>query len=106
MSDDLDDRLRDALRPIDPGDQFAQHVLSRLARDSARQRRPAVFRWAHAAAVAGVVVVVLAAHEWQVRRQGLEARRQLIEALHVTGEKLDLAYRAVNEAGRDQDSGA
>ncbi len=32
---------------------------------------------------------------WQADREttGLEARRQLIEALHITGEKLDVAYR-------------
>jgi hypothetical protein len=41
---------------------------------------------------------MLLAHEWQVRRleQGREARRQLIEALRVTDEKLNLAYRVVN----------
>ncbi len=107
MSDDLDDRLRDALRPVDPGEKFAQSVLSRIARDSLRpQRRPLAFRWSYAAAVAAAALGVLAAHQWHIRRHGLEARRQLIEALQVTGEKLDLAYRAVNEAARDGDSGA
>jgi hypothetical protein len=107
MSDELDDRLRDALRPVDPGEKFTQSVLSRVTRQSLQpQRRPLAFRWAAAAGVAAVALGALAMHQWQLRRQGLEARRQLIEALQVTGEKLDLAYRAVNDAARDEDSGA
>jgi hypothetical protein len=46
-----------------------------------------------------------------VRREqeGLEARRQLLEALQLTGEKLDLAYQAVNREApppADDESGA
>jgi hypothetical protein len=49
--------------------------------------------------------------EWQVRREqeGLEARKQLIEALRLTGEKLDIAYQAVNRKApepTDDGSGA
>ena len=49
--------------------------------------------------------------EWHEPRdlQGPEARRQLIEALRVTSQKLDLAYRIVNTppaSGDDQGSGA
>jgi hypothetical protein len=42
------------------------------------------------------------------RQQGLEARAQLLEALRVTGEKLDLAYRVVNDESRSavDDNGA
>jgi hypothetical protein len=49
-----------------------------------------------------VVVAVLLTHEWQMRRleQGREARRQLIEALRVTDEKLGLAYRVVHAEER------
>jgi hypothetical protein len=61
--------------------------------------------------VAAVVLGVLIAHDWQLRRaqRGLDARKQLIEALRVTGEKLDLAYRAVNDdahAAAGENSGA
>jgi hypothetical protein len=53
-------------------------------------------------------VGTLALYGWQVRRaEGLEARRQLIEALHVTGAKLDLAARAIKDStGATRDSGA
>jgi hypothetical protein len=45
------------------------------------------------------VLTLIVVHDWQTRReqQGLEARRQLIEALRLTGEKLDIAYQVVNE---------
>jgi hypothetical protein len=51
------------------------------------------------AIAASIVLGFLITHEWQARRerQGLEARSQLLEALRVTGEKLDLAYRVVND---------
>jgi hypothetical protein len=119
MSKDLEDRLRGALRPVDPGDGFAHRVMARVVEDSSRssRSRPPLrsqprFRWlAAAAGLACVAVGVLALHALQARRtqQGLEARAQLIEALRVTGEKLDLAYRAVNDeqpAAGGPDSGA
>jgi hypothetical protein len=51
-----------------------------------------------------LVIAVVTAHQWQVHRQerGLQARRQLIQALQLTGEKLDLAYRAVNDLERGE----
>ena len=101
MSDDLDQQLRDALRPVDPEESFAQRVMSRIANDPTRSARQPVgrARWACVALAASVALGGLIIHQWQVRReqQGLEARKQLIQALRVTGEKLDIAYRAVNE---------
>lgn len=106
MSDDLDQELRKALRSVDPGAQFARNVLARI--DATAHRRHGTFRWRWAAAVATVTVGALALHGWQVKRAaGLEARKQLIEALHVTGEKLDLAARAIKDStGATRDSGA
>jgi hypothetical protein len=103
MSDDLDGRLRRALRPVDPGERFTQSVLSRIANEpeQATSRLPAGrMRWASVALAASIILGVLVAQQWQVRRTraGLEARRQLLEALHVTSDKLDIAYRAVNDA--------
>jgi hypothetical protein len=104
MSNNLDDELRGALRPVDPGEEFVQRVLSRVARDSARSRRPAKarYQWLSAALAASIVLGFLITHDWQMRReqQGLEARKQLLEALRVTGAKLDLAYRVVNDEAR------
>jgi hypothetical protein len=102
MSNDLDMRLRRALRPVDPGEQFTQGVLAHLANEPARptMRAPrTMMRWAGAAFAVSIVLGILVQHEWQARRtqQGLEARRQLLEALRLTSDKLDVAYRAVNE---------
>lgn len=113
--DDLERSLRAALEAQDPGEEFAPRVMARIAAEAARPaplpRSPAVAGWLAFGLAVSVVLAVLLAHEWQVRRieQGREARRQLIEALRVTDEKLDLAYRVVNsreKAAPPHDSGA
>ena len=99
---ELERRLRAALEAVDPGEGFTPRLMARIAAEPALAARPpragAVAGWLTFGLAASVVLAVLIAHEWQVRRleQGREARRQLIEALRVTDEKLNLAYRAVN----------
>jgi hypothetical protein len=110
----FEDELRKALRPVDPEEGFADRVMSRV--DSApglRTRRwlPHRFRKWPAALAASVVIGVALVYAWQLdrERRGAEARRQLIEALHITGQKLDLAYRGVkreSSPGTRDDSGA
>jgi hypothetical protein len=114
MSDDLHDLLRAALRPADPGERFTQQLMSRVASAPARSARgpswrAAVLQRTWMAIAASAVLALVVGHEWQVRRtqQGLEARRQLIQALRVTGQTLDLASRAVKDSQRrDKSSGA
>lgn len=99
MSNDFEDRLRDALRPVDPDEGFASRVMARIASEPrSRRSLPVGFRWLAGAIAASLVLGVVVIHERQEQREqaGLEARKQLIEALRVTGEKLDLAYRVVN----------
>jgi hypothetical protein len=115
MSDDTHDdleterlerQLRAALRPRDPPQGFAAGVMARVAAEPAAplrvRRSPAVVSWVGFGLAASVVLAVLLAHQWQVRRieQGREARRQLLQALRVTDEKLDLTYRVVNAQPR------
>ena len=115
MSDDMHDdmgmdplerQLRAALRPRDPPDGFTAGVMARIAAQPAAplhaRRSPAVVGWLGFGLAASVVLAVLLAHQWQARRieQGREARRQLLEALRVTDEKLDLTYRVVNAQPR------
>jgi hypothetical protein len=109
MSQDLDESLRSALRQVDPGERFTRGVMSAVAQDSSRsQSAPAkprtAFRWTSTALVVSLVVAVVSTHQWQARRQerGLQARRQLMQALQLTGEKLDLAYQVVNDAERPE----
>lgn len=117
-TEDLERRLRSALAAVDPGEGFAPQVMARVAANPTQTAQPP--QPARAATVAGyvafglvasVIVAVLLAHEWQVRRfeQGREARRELIEALRVTDEKLSLAYRVVKtraDATPQEHSGA
>jgi negative regulator of sigma E activity len=98
MSKDFEQQLRDVLRPVEPEEGFEQRVMARIAGERSRARSK-VTRWVSVALAASVAfAAILGTHEWQVRReeQGLEARKQLIEALRLTGEKLDVAYQAVN----------
>ena len=107
MNDRFEDDLRAALRPLDPGADFAERVLARLperapvAQDTTKvvsmRSRRAALRWLPLALAATLVVAVLVRHEWQLRQEverGRIAREQLMDALRVTSEKLDVAYRA------------
>ena len=112
MNNELDDDLRAALRPVDPGERFTQSVLARVAEESTRSPRgprlhTTTLRWASVALSISLVIGILVAHRWQVRRteRGLEARKELIQALQLTGEKLDLAYRVVNDEEHPERAG-
>lgn len=102
----LERRLRSALRTVEPGAGLVPGVMARIAAEPGLGERPpragAVASWLGFGLAASVILAVLVAHQWQVRRleQGREARRQLIEALRVTDEKLNLAYRVVNDGER------
>lgn len=108
MSDELEKSLRAALRPLDPGEEFTQRVLARAAADShasdsAARSYPraarSTLRWSSALLAIVLSVGLFSAHKWQQYRtqQGLEARRQLFQALHLAGANLDIAYRMVND---------
>jgi hypothetical protein len=112
VSNDLEDELRRALRPVDPGEDFTARVLARVASGvPAARSMPRRFLWAPVALAASLAAAAVIRHEWLERREmeGLQARQQLIEALRVTSQKLDLAYRIVNSpppSGSDDKSGA
>lgn len=105
MRGDLEGELRRALRPVDPGEEFTARVLARVAQEPADER-PAGLRaapdrrrlWLPLTLAASLAAALILQREWHAQRdlQGPEARRQLIEALRVTSQKLDLAYRIVN----------
>jgi hypothetical protein len=95
MSDDLDAELRRALRPVEPPRGFTERVMTRVAAGPrARWRVP--FGLA-ATALLGLGIYVHSQHQRQ-QLAGLEARREVIEALRLTDQKLDLAYQTVKDA--------
>ena len=106
MSNDIERRLREALQPVDPEPDFTQRVMTAIASGQPRRRLqprtglPMQLRWLPVALAASAICAAVLVNAWHARheKQGLEARQQLIEALRVTGRKLDLAYRVVNPA--------
>jgi type VI protein secretion system component VasF len=104
---DLEEQLREALRPLEPPAGFAARVAARIENERRQWPRWQPLRtWVPAALAASVLASVVLGYGWELRRerQGLEARQQLIEALRLTGEKLDLAYRGVRDASKRADA--
>jgi hypothetical protein len=101
MNDDFENHLRSALRPVDPGGAFTDRVMAQLAPGSqscatSSAPRPA-FRWLSAGLVVSMALGVCVTWQYQVKRaEGLEARRQLIQALRLTDQKLNSVYRIAN----------
>jgi hypothetical protein len=106
MNDDLESQLRAALRPVEPPEDLHRRVLARLEAARGQPRVARRFGVRHSAwwLSAGLAASLLIAFGLHSRIQhdretaaGLEARREVIQALRLTHEKLDLAYHAVKE---------
>lgn len=99
MSEDLEAQLRQALRPVAPAQGFGERVLARV---QAGQYRKSGHRWRIPASLAATVLlgvgVYLRVHQQHEMAAGLEARRQVIDALRLTDQKLDLVYQTVKDA--------
>jgi hypothetical protein len=111
MSENFENELRRALRPVDAPAGFTERVMRALPerRDPVASHptpQPMLKRFAIPMAFAAALVlsVILGQHVAQVQDQrmadeqraaGLAASRELMQALHVTSQKLDLAYQAV-----------
>ena len=116
----LEDDLRRAVRPVDPGPEFTARVLAAVEADAhgvrpagadrpdaaARLAAPAFRRqwarrsWMWPALAASLIGAVAGARYFEVKREterGLEARTQLMQALRVTSEKLAVAREVIDE---------
>jgi hypothetical protein len=115
MSENFENELRRALRPVEAPAGFTERVMSALP--AQRDPAPAThvdeppgrrvmkrFGIPMAFAAALVLSVVLGMHVAHVQDQrladereaaGLAASQELMQALRVTSQKLDLAYQAV-----------
>ena len=98
MNDDLENQLRAALRPESPSEDFAARVVGALP---AVPHRRSNAKWWAAAGLAASLLLAAGLQQRAAQQRELEsgqrARRQVIEALQVTNQKLDLALRAVTE---------
>jgi hypothetical protein len=121
MSKDIESQMRAALRPVAPSDEFSQRLLTRVAlepapppkarRIGARGLHP--LAWWLTASLAASVVLAVGVHQHlqqqRLQESGLEARREVVEALRMTSQKLNLAYEAVKSQSTsltDEQSGA
>ena len=104
----LEDALRNALRREDAPQGFALQVLARVRQNATHEARRAswltvfsqpLVRWAAVAAVA-VCLLVGSMYYRNLQRQRAEgeaAKQQLMLALRIAGNKLQLAKSKVNE---------
>jgi len=109
MSQDLESQLRAALRPVAPSKALETQLIARVTAEPPHAPPKAgrfgwtgshsKTRWLSVAAAACLLIAVgMQNHLQEERRErdhGLEARRQVVEALRVTSQKLDLAYEIV-----------
>jgi hypothetical protein len=115
MSEDLDSRLRAALHPLAPSDEFTQNLIAHVTADQdsrasapvARGRKPKASAWWLSVSMAASLIIATAIqhqlHERRDKERGIEARREVIEALRVTSQKLDLAYEAIRSQSASPD---
>jgi hypothetical protein len=118
MSEELENQLRRALRPMDAPEGFAERLMQRLppARPDTpetvvvglpRRVQSPTRRFGMPAALAASLVAAvllgqqLADHRFQAQfareqAEGLAAKQELLQALRVTSQKLDMAYEAVS----------
>lgn len=108
---DFEGELRRRLRPVDAPEGFAERLLlalpveqkSKVVALARRAARPSARQFGMPAALAAslAVAVFLGVHVANDRalreeQKGIAASQELMQALRVTSQKLDLAYEAVN----------
>jgi len=111
-ANNFEDELRRRLRPVNAPEGFTERLMAALpARQkpvvvpfTPRAARPSSARQfgVPAALAASLMMAVFLGIQWGVHREqleeqkGLAASQELMQALRVTSQKLDLAYEAVN----------
>jgi hypothetical protein len=105
MNDEFESRLRQAFKPQAPPSPLRAKVLAALQADADqrshhRLRLNPFAGWLSMGLAASIVAGV--GWSWHVHQANelaaeLEARRQVIEALRVTNDKLDLAFLTVRD---------
>ena len=110
MTEELENEIRRRLRPVEAPEGFADRVLRALPADvkpATVTALPAPRRsWTRqfgipAALAASLLAAVFLGQytaeqrELRAEREGLEASRELMKALRLTSQKLDIAYQAV-----------
>jgi hypothetical protein len=105
MNKDIESQMRAALRAVAPSEEFSQKLMANVtsqrpaARGVRRAARLHPLAWWFSASLAASLVLAVGVHQHlqqqRLQQSGLEARREVVEALRVTSQKLNLAYEAV-----------
>ena len=97
---DFEDQLRRALERVEPSADFAARVAARA------RRRGIQIQW-RAWAVTGIAASLFVGafsldldRRERVRRQGEDARVQLLEAMQITSAQLDKIHKKVQDVSR------
>jgi hypothetical protein len=121
MSKDIESQMRAALRPVAPSNEFSQRLLTQVALPGPTQPKPRrsgagglhPLAWWLTASLAASVILAVGVHQHlqqqRLQQSGLEARREVLEALRMTSQKLNLAYETVKSQSTsliDEQSGA
>ncbi|HEX4052363.1 MAG TPA: hypothetical protein VHY19_15960 [Steroidobacteraceae bacterium] len=103
---ELEQALRRALKPREPGVDFSAQVMARVDADRPREPRDTRLgrggyfrRWSTPAALAACALVAVGLVHWRSetadRERGVEARAQLLQALTIAGMQVNSARAAV-----------
>ena len=109
MNENFEDELRRRLRPVDAPEGFADRVMRALPAEARPvvvalpvPRRSWVQQFGMPAALAASLLAAVLLGQYtaeqrdlRAEREGLEASRELMQALRLTSAKLDIAYEAV-----------
>ncbi len=85
---DIEQRLRSSLAARDPGDQFDDAIMARLARKQAMPPRRSTWR-VPVALAATVAAAAFGLHWYAVQQREAHAHAQLLMALQITSYELD-----------------
>ena|ERR1700735_3949946 len=106
MSKEIESRVHAALRPVAPSEEFSQKLLARVMAAQPVQPKPRrlgagarPLAWWLSASLAACLILAVGVQQHleqqRLQQSGLEARREVVEALRMTSQKLNLAYEAV-----------
>ena len=104
---DIDRALERAMETEDPGPAFAGRVIAAITGDAAAAQRPATrtsraIVWRALLPIAATVALTVAGMQWQAARaedaRARAAHEQLLQALRLTGEKLNVVHRAIERS--------